>query len=351
MNSGRRERERNVKKLSKKRVEAAIVLLLLGIVLFRLRDYLWEGVREIAEIPTSGKIGIFLASTGYMVMEGKAVSRLAEAFHMRMRVRNGVACAYYCGFARVATFGGGAGVAEIYYLSGTGLEPAYAFDISLIQYLCQKVAATLAGAVSLVLLFPSVEDAVGDYNIYFVCGVGIAVAIIAAILLVLLSQKTAELLFRAFDWIAGKKEAWAEKTDTWKEQVTLAQKSVRAMLHKKGRLAEIFGWSIAKYLFWFSIPFLLYGEGDPAFLFQSVGMMAIATAMASVIPVPGGYGALEFMQIILFRPLLGRARTVSMVILYRVAATILPAFIGGVVAILRRRIRKTADQTSEGGLQ
>lgn len=73
------------------------------------------------------------------------------------------------------------------------------------------------------------------------------------------------------------------------------------------------------------------------FGYTSVGLMAIATVMASVIPVPGGYGALEFMQLLLFVPILGRAKAVSLVILYRVVTTILPAFIGGGVAAFSKR--------------
>ena len=73
------------------------------------------------------------------------------------------------------------------------------------------------------------------------------------------------------------------------------------------------------------------------FWYTSAGLMAVATVMASVIPAPGGYGALEFMQLVLFGPMLGRSRTVSMMILYRVVTTILPAFIGGGAAALCKR--------------
>lgn len=137
-----------MKKINKKWLRVGIFWLLLGISLFRFRNYLWEGFREIAMISVSGKSGIFLASVGYTLMEGKCVSRLAKAFHTNIKWRTGVCCAYYCSFVRVVTFGGGAGAAEIYYLSNEGMEPAHAFDASLIRYLCQKVAVTFAGVVS-----------------------------------------------------------------------------------------------------------------------------------------------------------------------------------------------------------
>lgn len=326
-----------MKNINKKWLKAGFILLLFAVAVFRLRDYLWEGFREIARISVRGKIGIFLASTGYMLMEGMSVSRLTKAFHTNIKWRTGVGCAYYCSFVRVMTFGAGAGAAEIYYLSKNGMETAHAFDTSLIQYLCQKVTVTILGAGSLILLFKRVEDVIGTYKKYFVYGVTIAVVIIAAIMLVLLSRRIADLLCRGLDWIGEKKEAWKNKTDQWKKQVMLAQEGVKAMLREKGILAEMFVWNTLKYFCWFSVPFLIYGEGNMGFWYTSAGLMAVATVMASVIPAPGGYGALEFMQLLLFGPMLGRSRTVSMMILYRVVTTILPAFIGGGAAALCKR--------------
>lgn len=337
MHCGKQARAIDVKSRNKKWLKAGLILLLLGIAVFRFRDYLWEGFREIARISVRGKMGIILASTGYMLMEGMSVSRLSKAFHANIKWRTGVGCAYYCGFVRVMTFGGGAGAAEIYYLSKEGMEPAHAFDTSLIQYLCQKVTVTVLGAGSLILLLKRVEDVIGTYKKYFVYGVTLAVAVITAIMLVLLSRRIADLLCKGLDWIGEKKENWRDKTDHWKKQVMLAQEGVKAMLKEKGILAEMFVWNTLKYFCWFSVPFFLYGEGDMGFWYTSAGLMAIATVMASVIPAPGGYGALEFMQILLFGPVFGRAKTVSMVILYRVATTILPAFIGGGVAAFCKR--------------
>lgn len=328
----KRARPIDAKNKNKKWLKAGLTLLLLVIVVFRFRDYLWEGFREITRISARGKIGIILASTGYMLMEGMSVSRLSRAFQADIRWRTGTRCAYYCGFVRAVTFGGGAGAAEIYYLSKEGMEPAHAFDTSLIQYLCQKLTVTILGAGSLILLFHRIEDVIGKYKYYFVYGVTAAVFISAAIMLVLLSRRIAELLCRGLDWAGEKKEAWRTKTDQWKRQVMLAQEGVKGMLQKKGIPAEMFVWNTLKYLCWFSVPFLLYGEGDMGFWYTSAGLMAVATVMASVIPVPGGYGALEFVQLLLFSPIIGRAKTVSLVILYRVAATLLPAFIGGGVA-------------------
>lgn len=334
---GQQEKAKDLEKINKKWLRSGIFLLLLGIVAFRFRYYLRDGFHEIAMISISEKVGIFLASAGYMLFEGMSVKRLAKVFHTNIKWKTGVGCSYYSSFIRVVTFGAGAGPAEIYYLMKEGMQPAYAFDVSLIQYLCQKLAVTFMGAASLVILFQRVEDIIGGYRKYFVLGVGVAVGITVGIILVLLSKKTADGVFWILDWVGRKRENWVRKIEDWKKQITLAQEGVREILREKKVLAEVLGWNAMKYFCWFCVPYLVYGENDFGFLFISMGFMAIATVMASVIPVPGGYGANEFMQFLLFEPVLGEGKTVSVIILYWVVTNIIPALIGGGVAVWHRR--------------
>lgn len=333
-----------MKKGNKKWLKIGIFACLLGIVILRYHSYLLEGLREIAGISMAKKAGIFLASAGYMLAEGRIIERMAKVFHINIRWRTGVGCAYYCSFARIATFGGGAGAAEIYYLSNEGMEPAHALDVSLIQYLCQKVSVTLAGVLSLLVFFQDAEASIGEYRKYLVYGVALAVLVVLGILLALLSKRAAGLLFRLFDWAGEKKENWKSKTEAWKDQVRFSQDGVKVILQEKGRLAEILGWNMVKYFCWFCIPYILYQDSGALSLFSSAGMMAIATVMASVIPVPAGYGALEFMQLMLFEPALGSGRAVSLMILYRAATTFLPALIGAAAAFVHKRKKKDAFQ-------
>ncbi len=330
-------REDRVNKRNSQRTKWAVFLLLLAAAILRFRNRLIEGFHEIAGIPAPDKLGILMAATGYMLVEGKIIERLSKIFHADIKWKTGIGCAYYCSFARMATFGGGAGAAEIYYLSREGMELAHALDISLIQYLCQKVAVTCAGVVSLLFLFPEIEASIDKYGKYLVGGISLAAAVTAAILLVMLSQRVAGLLFRFLDWVGKKKEDGKSRTEAWKEQILSGRAGIRTMLQQKGRLAEIFAWNIVKYFCWYSIPYILYKDTGVISLFTSIGRMAIATVMASVIPAPGGYGSLEFMQLLLFGPVLGESRAISMMLLYRAAATFIPAIIGGVVVFLYER--------------
>lgn len=159
-------------------------------------------------------------------------------------------------------------------------------------------------------------------------------------LLVLVSERTAGGVFRLLDWFCARQEKWKEQADKWKKQILLGQEGIKKGLQNPQGLTELFFWNLIKYFCWFSIPYLLYGDRDSLSLGVSVGLMATATVMASVIPAPGGYGSLEFVQILLFEPILGRGRVVSMAILYRVSTTMIPALIGGAAVLLHKRERR-----------
>ena len=68
---------------------------------------------------------------------------------------------------------------------------------------------------------------------------------------------------------------------------------------------------------------------------QNTGMLkllALATMLAGVIPTPSGYGSMDAMIVLLFHPLLERAKLVSLVIVYRVVVSLFPFLVGAAVA-------------------
>lgn len=332
----KRKREMYAKK-NKQWLKTSIFLLLLLLIAYKFRDYLMEGFREIGKVNTGKKVGVLAASTGYMFAEGAIISQLAKVFHTNITWRNGIACAYYCSFFRGITVGSGAGVAQIYYLSKNGMKPAYATDISVIQYLIQKITLTFLGSMSLLLFFQRVEEYVGNYRNYIGYAIGAAVFLIAAFLLLLLSDKIASLVFQLLDWIGQKRESWKNPLEEVKEQISFGRDGGKIILQSKRKLTEVFLLNGMKYFCWFSIPFVLYGDESALALLESEILSAITTVMSSVVPVPGGYGSLEFMQILLFKPILGKNRVMSFVILYRIATTLFPMFVGGFISLLSGR--------------
>lgn len=317
-----------------------VFLLLLSGVIWGFREQVAEGFREIELIAASKKAGIFAVSVGYMTAEGRIIYELAKAFDADISWKKGIACGYYCFFFRTVTVGSGGGAAEIFYLNRSGMEPACAANVSVLQYLCQRITLTLLGCVGAVLFYQDIGVYVVSYKRYIVYVIGITVFITIAILLLLLSSKTEQALLGISRWAGKKNTEWREWLDQFRMQFISGQEGVKLFLRDRKKLMEAGLLNIVKYCCWFSVPYILYGETAGLSLQISIMLMAIATILAMVIPVPGGYGALEFMQILLFEPILGRSKAISLVILYRTATTLFPAFVGGALAIFNRQSSK-----------
>ena len=60
---------------------------------------------------------------------------------------------------------------------------------------------------------------------------------------------------------------------------------------------------------------------------------AMMTALSGVIPAPGGVGAVEFIFVLLFTPLTGKAAAASGMLIYRFATYILPFLLGAPIAL------------------
>ena len=123
-------------------------------------------------------------------------------------------------------------------------------------------------------------------------------------------------------------------------QADILQDGAKKLYHKKHCLALAFVLNLAKYFCWFLTPYVLYGDEERLTL-----LVALATMVAGVIPTPSGYGSLDAMIILLFYPLLGEAKAVSLVILYRVVVSLFPFLMGMLVAA--RPLREQRELEAE----
>lgn len=315
--------------------------LLLCVLLFAVVIQFWEpfldGLREMHKISFCKKTGVVGASAAYMLLEGMVIHQMTKSEQNEITMRSSVACAYYCSFFRLLTFGSGSGVAEVYFLSKHGMEAADATGLSFIQYLMQKITIILYGGLSCFLFFHRVEAYIGDYKKYIVLAVVMKVISLIIMLTIVLSQGCFKIVFGFLNWLGGKKQSWKEWIETIKEQLVMLKNGIKQLLQNKGKLVRVMVLNFGKYSCWFLIPFILYGDCTELSLVMSMILMAMATILAGIVPVPSGYGALEFVSILLFQPILGNSRAVSLVLLYRIAATIIPFLVGGLIAWFRRK--------------
>lgn len=312
--------------------KVAVVILIAVILVVFFRDSFAEGLREILKVPAKTVVFLLCLSMGYFLAEGGVITILARSYTNTVSYRNGVACALYCSFFRLITFGSGSGIAEVYYLNRQGMKAAEATGMSLVQYLIQKITICLMGAVSFFFCFRYVSQYIGDYQGYIALAVLITMVIGAGILMITVFEKGKDLLFHYLSKATAGKESWNDKVKKAEGQADILQDGAKKLYHKKHCLALAFVLNLAKYFCWFLTPYVLYGDEERLTLLVSLVLMALATMVAGVIPTPSGYGSLDAMIILLFYPLLGEAKAVSLVILYRVVVSLFPFLMGMLVA-------------------
>lgn len=319
-----------VKKSEKIWMKGILIIVLGCAVIYQFKDLILEGIQEMQKISSGKVIVIIFLSLMYMGLEGCIIMQMAGSYKSTLSLRKCIECAYYCAFLRLATFGSGAGVGEIYYLNKAGIKIAKATSVSLIQYMIQKISIAIYSGFSFLLFYPVVNSYMGSYTKYLLPAVCITIVIAIAIILISVPSKISDGLIKIMEKAAFRCVRWQEKIEKAKEQVEILQESARELLHEKKKLLIVFLLNFLKYTCWYMIPFVLYPSDIT--LGKSILFTSLTTMLAGVIPVPGGLGALEAVFLILFSPIVSKDRAVSIALLYRFVTTMIPFAFGGIAA-------------------
>lgn len=319
------------KKVNIELVKRIIIFLLLIVIVAVFRDELIDGIHEMRRVSFIQVAGIFALALMYMLIEGYIIYQMSKAYNPEISYAGCVGCAYYCEFVRLVTFGSGAGIGEIYYLSKQGIKPANATGLSLIQYMLRKIAIGVLGGLCFILCFNTVNPYIGEYKIYLLFAVILTSVIGLCIIFLSCSGKCAGLIFRILD-LVGRKWSISGKLEKLKNQVVILQSGAKDLFKSKTRLIKVMCLNFCKFFCLYMIPYVLYGSDTELSMGMSFVLMSLATMIAGVIPTPSGYGSIDFCLLILFEAVIGDARVVSLALLYRIVTTVTPAVIGGVVA-------------------
>lgn len=322
--------------MAKKKEHTWIWRLIIGVVicvvLYQFKDVILDGLREMKEISLPKIIIIIGLSLAFIGIEGSIIFFMVRQQKHELSLKEGIKCAYYCAFVRLATLGGGAGVGEIYYLSRQGVNPGKATGISLIQYMMQKITVALYGGVSFLLFYSVINTYLRPYNKYIVIAVIITLLVVAGIIFITVPSKCSAFIIKNLDKIGSGRGKWQERIQKLKEQIQCLQDAATSLFQEKKTLGIVFFLNFAKYTCWYMIPFVLYGSDTNLTLCKSLIFTALVTMLTGVIPAPSGLGALETVFIILFSPIIEKSRGVSLALVYRLCTTLVPFIIGSVVA-------------------
>lgn len=315
-----------------KKIKRILTGVLIGIILFLCRKPIIDGIQEMRRIPADKIVWIVLLSLCYMTAEGAVVKQVSGIQGRPLSIFKALECVYYCAFLRIATFGSGAGLGEIYYLHKGGIETAKATGLSLVQYMLHKITIALYGITGFLLLYKIIRDYTGGLLPYMGTAIAITAAIIAGIVFIALPSKASAWVLSWLVKVGGRHEKVKKKAEFLSEQARLLQEASAEMLKEGRTLIKIILLNLFKFTCWYLIPFVVYGKYGELSAVGWIAFTALTNMLAGVIPAPSGLGALEAVFVVIYSSVIGKERSISLAIIYRLVTTFLPFAIGSIMA-------------------
>ena len=348
-------------KVSKRRnvisgiIKWVIILVILVIVYFWKNDEIKSAFSEMRAFPVVVPFICLAATVLHFVTEGFIIRSMTMFEERQMTWWEAFRCGLYCAFIKFASLGSLSGIAEVYYISKHDIDVGRASGITLVQYVYQKLGITILGVVGFISLYLVGVDSVEQYAKWGVLGTVIALLIVAFLLIIATSKKTADLLAFLVRKILGE-NGLVEKVTKHKKSTADLSKELTLKLYTFNE-AGLFFWhhkllclkvilmKILKMSLWYSVAGITVFAAFSAeslnlgetmsealihyFLIPTL-LMAVANMIGTVMIAPAGAGTLEFVVSLLFTPLYG-VTAVTVVILYRFFSMVIPFLAGSIV--------------------
>lgn len=316
----------------KKKIQLAFNILLLltiiSVILFLLRDSLDEIVNEIFVTPFSVVLSVFFLGVISLLAEGAAIKRIATTVKVPFSFLDGIFASCYMTFYRIVTFGSGALVAEVYYYRKKGARISQGTGITVLRMLIYKSALSVIAVLGLLFYGRSLTALSGVNVSLVVIGLIFTVVVVVGMIIVT-SSFNLQILFVNVANKLFKKEKLRQLVDKINLQIYALREAVKYVLRDPSALASILCWNIVKLFCWYTIPYLVLTSRHPDLPFNQLFFFtSFVVILAGVIPAPGGLGSFEFVYLLLFSPIVGKVDATSSMLLYRFVTYLLPFLIG-----------------------
>lgn len=327
-----------------KRADFWVILILLAAASVFYRDS-WHDIREGIQHITGKEMtySILLSVAAYLV-EGMTIACMMSTVMHSFPVKRGTVIAYLCEFYRLITLGNGSGLAEIYYLCKSGIETGAATVLTMIQYICKRIAIIILGGMGFAVLIGGCDTRMlcKEYAGFMAVGCAVSLAVIAGFLCIAVSPKIAGVINKCADRMAEKLPSWAERLHVWKEQTALLNQSGKMILEQKRKIICAILFQIGKLLLLYGIPVYLLQNGLSLYAElpgwrECFSLMAVVYMLSGVIPAPSGAGSLEFVFLLFFSRFAGAQTVVPAILVFRFVTWVLPSVAGGVMRIFAKR--------------
>jgi len=330
------------KKIDKKLIaRIAFFIAIICVGLYVVRESWGEIWQQIKVTPLSVILGITVLGFIYYLFEAASITCLIKKTGEDFSYKKGLGAAFYMGFFRVVTFGSGTAAGGMYYVKQKGVPFSKSLGVFTISYLFQRIVVVCYFVTAYFLNFASVRKIFLSYEKQMIVGILVALLIATGLLLFCVSEHVHQFLFSILRKII-KKESLRLKIIEVETKAELLRESSTEILKDKKIWIKLFITNTGKLTAWYLIPCVIFGFSSLQEINMVVWITSIMYALAGVVPVPGGVGAIEFLFTLFFTPLVGNIKAVSGAIIFRVATYFIPAIWGAFVfwGLKTRKLRE-----------
>ncbi len=322
-----------------------IVCILIGAIVYTFRDEAGPILEELKKTTPGVLAGICAMTILYHVAEGMITTILAKKYNPYFTYQMGVTNAFFCSFYRVATLGGGAGVAAIVYLGEHGVGYSKSFGLYMLQYAFHKISIAIFSLFLLIVCRSYMYARFAAYQWLLAAGYVLTLVITLLLIFFCCSRQFHRRAFGFLDWLNAKQRGRMEASvEMLREQCHMLEEASREIMGDRLLVAGLIALSMMRNCFWYGIPYLVFRGSCEISLPQTMAVTSLAVMLAAVLPAPAGIGSTEFVFTALFSGIAGTALAGSASLLYRFGTFVVPFLIGMVIVIARRVRARRAER-------
>lgn len=330
-----------ISKRKKQLVKWIFVCALIGAIVYTFRDQAGPILSELRKTTPEVIAGICVLTILYHMTEGLITTVLAKKYNPHFTYWMGVTNAFFCSFYRVATLGGGAGVAAIVYLGEHGVGYSKSFGLYMLQYAFHKISIAIFSLVLSVAcwhyMYAFFAAGFASYQWLLVAGYALTLVITLLLVAFCCSERLHRMMFCFLDWMNQKQHGRMDASlGMLREQCFMLEEASREIMGDRLLVAGMIALSMVRNCFWYAIPYLIFRGTCEISLPQTMAVTSLSVMLAAVLPAPAGIGSTEFVFTALFSGIAGTALSGSASLLYRFGTFVFPFFIGMAVVLVRR---------------
>ena len=299
-----------------------VLALLTGIVVFIFREH-WAEISEALSRLTLGQ-GLLALAVGlsYPLLEGVSSWLIVRSRLPHFPLRQGIDNAWMGTFGNVVGLGAGSVPFQTWYLHRRGLDVGPGVGLMTLQYVFHKTAVLLYATVLLLAGRPWMA-AHSDGVLRYLPGAYAVVAGVIGGLIALCALPVVQRLARWLLHFLPDTGRWAERRESWLEQLdTLATES-RLLLADKGRCARILAVQTLKLFLMFTLPWFcirFMGLSCGLSFWQVQLLTSLMLFLSNALPNVAGMGSIETAFLLVFSSFMTSGEAMSTLMLFRIAS-------------------------------